>query len=147
MNNESKVTRFGRPRRRRSLLASSACALAFSLAFSVAVLLVFAFVAYRSDDPTRLLVPLSVGALAAASFVCGIAAARFRRGQGLVAGILSGALFALTVAIASFAFSGVAAPAVERPYLLYAAIPLLAGFGGIVANGRGERRTKRPHRR
>ena len=137
------VTRFGRPRRRRSLLVSAACSLAFTVVFSALLLLGLAFVAYRNDDPTKLLVPFAVGALALASFVCGIAGAKFRGGQGLVVGALSGAFFTLAVALISFAFEGVSAPEIEKNYLLYAAIPLLAAFGGIVGNTRKESKPRR----
>lgn len=146
MNSDSTVTRFGRPPRRRSLLASSLRALLVALGFSFAVLLLLALIAYRSNDPTRLLVPLSVAALALSSVVCGIAGARFRRGQGLIVGLLSGAMLALSVALLSFAFVGVTAPELEKPYLLYLAIPMLAAFGGIVANGGSEKKKKRPRR-
>lgn len=143
MNSDLNVTRFGKPARRRSLLVSAACSLALTVALSLVALLVLAFVAYRNEDPTSLLVPFAVGALALASFVCGVSGARFRGGQGLVVGALSGALFAFFVALVSLAFSGVEAPAMEKTYLLYAAIPMLAAFGGIVGCARKDPKPRR----
>ena len=143
MNADLNVKRFGKPHRRRSLIASAAYSLVITLSLSLAMLFLLAFAAYRSEDPTRLIVSFSVGTLALSSFVCGLSGARFRRSQGLVAGLLSGFAFALLVALVSFAFAGVEAPDMDRTYLLYAAIPMLAAFGGIVGCARKESKPRR----
>lgn len=70
--------------------ASALFAMPFVLVIGVLFLLICTLVAFRSDDPHVLVMPLSLAALGLTSLMGGLISARRRRGNPLLSGLLCG---------------------------------------------------------
>lgn len=125
-----------------SLAGSLFRGFAVMIPIALLLLLLLTAIAFRSADPSRILMPLSAVALVAIAFLVGFASARFYKKNGLFVGILCGAALAVLSFGSALALSHGSALTPAR-WLSYPAILLLSSLGGIFG---GAHRVK-PRRR
>ncbi len=85
---------------KRSILLSSIQAQAVWAPSAVLLLLVFCTIAYSTDDPDSITLPLSLCALYLSAIIGGIAAVRLS-GDGILSGLLAGTITAVLVYLLS----------------------------------------------
>lgn len=133
-----------------SLFACVSRGLLLSVLLLLALLLAAAALAYQSDDPATLVLPLSYAATLFTSFAGGFAASRRRGRQGLICGVLTGAGLLVLFLLGFLIFLGDSEPDMGRlllSYLLQLALSVLGGvIGGVMPAG-GARRVRKPRRR
>jgi len=81
--NDDEVSVFGK------LLKSSAYGSLFGFLVGLLVLLIASLVAYKTNDPSKLVLPLALLALYSASFSCGFLSSKHNNGQIILCGIFS----------------------------------------------------------
>lgn len=142
MEHTATAARLG-DRRSRSLPASLVRAVLFTLFFTVVFLGMLAFLLYKSDDPTRLLVPASFASLFLSSFLCGLRTARLYRKSGLLCGLSAGAVLALALLLTGLISGGGRLPA----RALFSCLGMLAASicGGLLG-ARPKHGPRRKHR-
>jgi len=86
---------------KRSIFFAAVQAQGIWILFAVALLLLFCTIAYYMEDPDSVLFPLSLCALYLSSIAGGMAAVRLS-GDGLMSGLLSGAMTVILVILFSF---------------------------------------------
>lgn len=131
------------PEKERGPVLSLAFSLLFTLLFSLAFLIVATLIAYNTEDPSSLLMPLSYAAVACSSLFAGISSAKLRGRQGLLMGVLAGLLFIAILFLCSFL------PGMTRPESLLSVLPMytailaLSLIGGKIGGIKREKKRKR----
>lgn len=100
------------------------------------LLLLLSAVAFRTDDPTRYLLPLSTVALVLTAFFAGFTAAGFYRRHGILIGALAGIVFAVASAILAVVLAEENSQIPAARWISYPIIILLATLGGLFGGGR-----------
>ncbi len=142
MENTATAARLG-DRKSRSLPASLVRAVIFTLFFAAAFLAMLAFLLYRSDDPTRLLVPAGLFCLFVSAFLCGFRTARLHRKSGLLCGVSAGLLLVFTLLLAGLIGGGGSIP---TPTLLSYLGVLAASVAGGALGARARHASRRGRR-
>lgn len=139
------------PRRGKKSRSLPACIAASLLVGVLALFLLSLFgaiVAYRSEDPTSLLTPVSYAVGCTAALLCGYAGGRLYGRSGLLCGLLSGVAFLCLYLLGFAVLSGDVTPAPGKLLLSFSILFALCVLGGAFG---GRRRTPRPrhakHRR
>jgi len=129
----------------RGLLRACLMALMIWAGSSVVLLSSFCLIAYSTEDPAAIILPLSLCALYLSALICGIGAVRLSGGAPL-AGLMSGLLIALILFSLSFfslPSSGIVFP--NSLFLTVAVIP--ASFVGSILGQKKSGKRKSPVRR
>ena len=130
------------------IIKSGAKSVVFSLSAAFIFMLVGALIAFKSTDPGKTVVPISLSALYLSSILCGFISAKLMRGHVWINGGLSCFMFIMTVMIVSLILgakdlifsSGI------RAALLLLIIP--AVFAGVLlGNFKVVKKRKSPYRK
>lgn len=103
------------------------------------------YIAYQNEDPTALIRPMAYGIILVVSFAFGFLTARIRGRQGLLCGILAGAVMLLALTVGLLASVGEEGFSAERFLVTDLLACALAVLGGILGCVRREKR-RRPRR-
>ena len=139
------------PRRGRkgkdTLLASVTHGLLCALLLLPCLLLLGGIFAYRSDDPTALVKPLGYATAVLVAFFGGATAARRRKKQGLICGVLTGLALLAFLLLGFFICLDDSEPQLGRLLLSYLLLLVVSTVGGCVGGllpAGGARRVRRP---
>ncbi len=124
---------------KRSILISSIQAQAVWAISAILLLLIFCAIAYTTDDPDGITMPLSLCALYLSAIAGGIAAVRIS-GDGIMSGLLSGVITAVIIYLLSFL--PLPGSQIEMPLsLLYTLLVIPAS---VVGSALGHKRADKP---
>ena len=136
---------FGKSRNERGFTGSLARGVPLALFFSGLLLLLFSFISYRNDDPSKLIRPFASATFVVAAFLSGFLPAGFYKKRGLLVGLAGGAIVALLFAVLSLILSNPGKVPAAARLIGYPAILVLSTLGGLL--GGAKRHVRRRRRR
>jgi len=126
------------------LLKNAAIGTGTSLLCGIALIFLGTVLAWRSNDPTTMVLPLGLGILYLCALIGGIVTIRLHGEKALLCGALCGALLFVLFWVISLFFKGDASFSAPLSLLLR----FLTVFFSIIGAFLGQKRTKRsPHRK
>ena len=126
-----------------SLPRSIACGLFFSLLLGMVTLVIGAFFAYRTDDPTTLILPLAYAALIITTLLCGFLTVKSYGRYPMMSGAMAGGLLVVFCFTMSLILGRGDIP-LWLSLSVYAAMIMLSAIGGV---GAGIKKKRRRHAR
>ena len=107
-----------------------------TLVFGLLVLLFCTYIAYRSADPSRLLMPMSMAAWNLSAFFAGVITIRLTKGSALLSGLISGMLLLGTCLLICWCLPTNDSSTISRGVWFRIAAPFFSICGAYIAQKR-----------